>query len=271
MNRVLIPMLTTSMMTPLERAAGRFMRAPDHPGGDGGNEPPPQGGGDSGTGGNNTGGNGGGAGNDDSGGDNTGKPDDLATFWGDNKDGTGGSADSLTPEQETAQQQALGTELRTAIESFAPPAPVFTKETAEQIAEGNFDGINAIMAKSHQAAIQSSVLLASKLMGAVVQRMQRDFDGRINSGLTNKDNNDFLVKEFPLAQDPAFAPMVQRVWSQALTNSKGNRQQAIRLTRGMLEAFGSKTAPNLDEAATDPTAGINTAASRSLVESLLER
>jgi hypothetical protein len=59
-NRVMIPMLTTTMMTPMERAAGRFMRAPDHPTG---NEPPAQGGNEPPASGNNTGGNGDGTGN----------------------------------------------------------------------------------------------------------------------------------------------------------------------------------------------------------------
>jgi hypothetical protein len=266
-NRVMIPMLTTTMMTPMERAAGRFMRAPDHPTG---NEPPAQGGNEPPASGNNTGGNGDGTGNVTPNGDNTGGGDELATFWGDGN-GEEPNAESLTPEQEKEQQTALGTELKTAIESFAPPAPVFTQETAEQIAAGNFDGINSIMAKAHQATIQQSLLLTSKLVGAVVKRMQSDFDQRINSNLGARDDNQFLQSEFPLAKDPAFAPMVTRVWGQALKNSKGDRQAAIRMTRGMLEAFGEKANPGLREAAADPTAGINSAASRSLVESLLDR
>jgi hypothetical protein len=204
-------------------------------------------------------------------GDNPSGEGDLSTFWG-NQDGDGeGSGESLTPEQETAQQTALGTELRTAIDGFAPAAPVFTKETAEQIAEGNFEGINKIMADAHKQAIQQSILLSSKLMGAVVKRMQADFDSRIQSGFQSKDESTFLQTEFPLAKDPAFAPMVNRVWNQAMTNAKGDRKKATQLTRGMLEAFGSQTAPNLGDAAVDPMAGINTAASRSLVESLLDR
>lgn len=264
MNRVMIPMLTTTMMTPTERAAGRFMRAPDHPSGV---ETPPA---ESGGGGNNPTGNGDGTGNVTPGGDNPSGADDLATFWGDGN-GAEPNAESLTPEQEKEQQTALGTELKTAIESFQPPAPVFTQETAEQIAAGNFEGINSIMAQAHQATIQQSLLLTSKLVGAVVKRMQSDFDQRINSNLGQRDDNQFLQSEFPLAKDPAFAPMVTRVWSQALKNSKGDRQAAIRMTRGMLEAFGEKASPSVREAAADPTAGINTVASRNLVESLLDR
>lgn len=263
-NRVLtacaIPALTVGMMTPAERAKGRFMRAPD-------DLPPPP---ESGTGGNNPTGNSGEGGNVTPPADNTGAADDLSQFWGNQDDGTG-NTESLTPEQEQQQQQALGSELKTAIESFAPPAPVFTKETAEQIAEGNFEGINKIMSQAHQATIQQSLLLTSKLVGAVVKRMQADFDSRIQSNLGQRDSTQFLTEQFPLAKDPAFAPMVQRVWNQALSNAKGDKQQAIRLTRGMLEAFGEKTSPSVREAASDPTAGINTAASRSLVESLLDR
>jgi len=205
------------------------------------------------------------------GGDNTGEELKLEEFWG--KDGEGGDnkTESLTPEQEKEQQTALGTELRSAIESFAPKAPVFTQETAEQIAKGDFEGINKLMAQSHQETIQQALLLSSKLVGAVVQRMQKDFDSRIQTNLGQRDNTEFLQSEFPLAKDPAFAPMVNRVWNQALANAKGDKKQAIRLTRGMLEAFGEKAAPGLREAAPDPTAGINTAASRSLVEQLLTR
>jgi hypothetical protein len=107
------------------------------------------------------------------------------------------------------------------------------------------------------------------LLGGVIDRLSEDFDQRIQRALGNRDNEITLETHFPLAKDPTMRPMVQRVWDQALVNAKGNKEKAIQLTKGMLDAFGSKT--SIREPAEDPTAGINTPASRSLVESLLER
>lgn len=263
MNRVMIPLLTTSMMTPAERAAGRFMRAPDHaPGGDtppagGGDSPPPQ---------NNPSGNPADSATGGEGGDNDGQPLDLTGFWG-NQDEPGPVDDSA---ESAAASTALGQELKTGIESFAP-TPVFTKEISEQIADGNFEGINKAFADAHKASMQQSMLLTAKLVGAVVTRLQKDIDGRINGALGNRDNSAFLQGQFPLAKDPVFAPMVERVWNQALANAKGDKQKAITQTRGMLEAFGTQVNPSLRDAPVDPTAGINSPASRSLVDELLNR
>jgi hypothetical protein len=110
------------------------------------------------------------------------------------------------------------------------------------------------------------------LIGAVVGKIQEDVERRINAALGNKDNSEFLAQTFPQAKDPALAPMIQRVWDQALVNTKGDRQKAIQQTRGMLSAMGKEFAPDdIRQPADDPTAGINTAASKSLVASLLDR
>lgn len=268
MNRVMIPLLTSSMMTSVERQHGRFMRAPD------GHEgfvppPPPQAPtGESGQQTNNQGGNAGESGNPPPAGDNAGQGTPLEGFWN-TKPEEPATGESV--EQQRQESQAIGGELRGMIDGFAAP-PVFTKEVAEQIAEGNFDAANAAIAKSHQAAIQQGVLASAKLIQAVVSKIQADFETRIQTALGNKDSSDFLQQKFPQAKDPALAPLVERVWNQALVNSKGNREQAVTLTRGMLQAMGKEFAPDdIRNPPEDPTAGINTAASRSLVESLLAR
>lgn len=257
MNRVRL--LTTSMMTPAEVAAGRFMRAPDHPGGDdtGGT------GGDSTstednkvvkTGESDTGGNGE---------DNSGQPPSLDKFW-DGKPENDATDDTATNEQ----SQKIGQELGGIIKSYKGPE-VFTKEIADKIADGDLAGVNEAMAARDQALMQHSVLVTAKLLGGVIDRLSTDFDQRIQKALGGRDNEIALETHFPLAKDPSMRPMVQRVWDQSLVNAKGDRQVAIRLTKGMLEAFGEKM--SIREPAEDPTAGINTSASKSLVASLLER
>jgi len=261
-NRVL---LSTTMMTPSERAQGRFMRAPDHPTGD---DPPPQGS-DSSSASNNTDGNPADSPNDKSGEDNSGLEKGLEGFWETKpEEGKPGESDDQT----TQASQALGGELKQMIDNFAPPSPVFSKEIAEKIAEGDFDAANQAMAASHKATIQTSVMAAAKLVGAVAQRMQADFDQRINAAFGNKDNSDFLQQNFPQAKNPALAPMVERVWNQSLLNTKGDRKEAVKMTRAMLNAMGTEFAPDdIRRAPDDSTAGVNTAASRSFVDSLLER
>jgi hypothetical protein len=260
MNRVL---LTTSMMTPAERAVGRFMRAPDHPG-----APPPAGGTppESGTIPDNQGGNSGESGNPPEGKDNAGKPDELEGFW----DGKPEEPKPGESDESKEESTALGGELKGLIDSFVPP-PVFTKEIGEQIAEGNFDEANKLIQQGHQAAIRSSIVVTSKLIGAVVQRLQADFDVRINAALGNKDNSEFLKQNFPQAKNPTLAPMVERVFNQAMVNSKGNREDAIRLTRGMLGAMGKEFAPDDLRNPPDDLAGLTSSSAQSLVDSLLDR
>jgi hypothetical protein len=105
-NRVMIPLLTTSMMTPSERAAGRFMRAPDHPAG---GDTPPAGGGDSPPPQNNPQGNPGESATGGEGGDNDGQSLDLTGFWG-NQDEPAAVDDST---ESAAASTALGQELKT--------------------------------------------------------------------------------------------------------------------------------------------------------------
>jgi hypothetical protein len=266
-NRFLIPALASSMMTPTERQLGRFLRAPDHPG-FGGGEPPPQTSIDSSSQTNNTGGNPADSTNGGEGGDNTGPKDGVEGFW----DGKPEEADNSGIEEQTRNEStALGTQLKGMIEGFAPP-PVFTKEIGEAIAEGNWDAANQAVAAAHRAAITSSVQASAKLISAVVEKLQADIDTRINGALGQKDNTDFLQQNFPQAKDPQLAPVVDRIWNQALVNTKGNRQEAIVQTRGMLRAMGKEFAPeDIRQPAADPTAGIDTPASRSLVENLLSR
>jgi len=253
-----IPMLCATAMTPLERVAGRFMRAPDHP----------TGGDDTGqtqtsvednqgvkTGESET------SGNDE---DNTSQTDDLEGFWE-------AKPDEKAPEESEEEKQAstaLGQQLGGIIQGFKSPE-TFTKEVADAIADGDLTKVNEALAARDQMILKHSAVVAANLLGGLMDRIGRDMDARISKAFGNKDSEIALETHFPIAKDPQVRPMVERVWQQALANSKGDKQKAIRLTKGMLEAFGEKT--SIREAPEDPTAGIGTVASRSLVADLLSR
>ena len=259
MNRV--KLLTTSMMTPAEIAAGRFMRAPDHPSGDDTGGAPA----DSSVDKDNKDGNSGESKTPTGTEDNDRQPLELTQFW-DGKPETPTGDDSETKVKE--QSQAIGQELGGLIKGFKGP-DVFTKEIADKIADGDLAGVNEAMAARDQALMSHSIVVTAKLLGGVIDRLSEDFDQRIQRALGNRDSEITLETHFPLAKDPTMKPVVQRVWDQALINSKGDKDKAIRLTKGMLEAFGEKT--SIRTPPEDPTAGINTPASKSLVEDLLSR
>lgn len=239
-------------MTPSERQLGRFLRAPEgHGGGD-----------DSNSGQDNSNVSSGADDNNSQTQDNDGDDKvDLSNFWED-KDG-GDDNDGDDPQEASKR---LGGEIGTQIEAFKT-AP-FSKEIADAIAEGNLDGVNEALTKSHQETIKTAVQISAKLIGAVMDRMTKDFDRRIQGGFQQRDETAFLKQTFSQAKTEAGFPVVQRVWEQAMKNSNGDRAKATRLTRGMLAAFGGG---DITTPAGDPTHGIDTAASRSLVEELLGR
>jgi hypothetical protein len=250
-------LLSMTAMTPAERVMGRFMRAPDHPLSGETDD------GDSSSDGNNNG-NSADSVNDKSGEDNNGQPPSLDRFW-EAKPAEPKPEDSERNKQESTQ---IGQRLANLASEFKGPE-VFTKEIADKIADGDLAGVNEAMKQRDTALLNHAVVMSAQLVGALFDKMSADFDARIQNAFGNKDSEITLETHFPLAKDKAMRPMVERVWQQALVNANGNKEEAIRQTRGMLEAFGSKT--SIREAPEDPTAGIGTPAAKSLVASLLER
>jgi hypothetical protein len=116
---------------------------------------------------------------------------------------------------------------------------VFTKEIADKIADGDLAGVNEALAARDQAIMKHNMVVTAKLLGGVIDRLSADFDARIQRAFGNKDSEVTFETHFPLAKDPQMRPMVQRVWDQALKSTRrATRKQAIRMTRGMLNAFG---------------------------------
>lgn len=248
--------------TPAERQMGRFMRAPDghDDTGTGGGAP------ESGQNGNNSNVNLGESNNGGSGGDNAGGGDDLASFWNDPP--ADGSGNEESGEQDQQQSQALGQELAGLI-SGHQAAPLFTKELADQIADGNLEGINKAFGEAQQAALRQSLVLNTKLISAVANRLESQMQARIDAALGNKDSEVALETHFPAAKDPKARPLIQRVWDQSMKQTKGDKQKAVQLTRQMLDAFGQST--GLSTPPSDPSTPVSSDASRSLVDDLLGR
>lgn len=225
-------------MTPMELAAGRLMRAPDHPnGGDDTNSGTP-----AETGNNPPGNSTDSSGNADSTGNNAGQDDALSSFWSDPQPEAPASADSTSTD--VPEGQTLGQSLLASIDAFAPP-PAFTDALAEEIGQGNFEGVNNAIAGAHKAALRQSLTMQAQMLQPVVASVLSRVQDMIDSRLGNRDNQETLLEAFPSAADPKVRPMIQSVFEQSLKHTKGDRTKAVAMTKDMLKVFGKTASQDL--------------------------
>lgn len=261
MNRAL---LSTTHMTPAERSVGRFMRAPDgHPdsdnsgiGNDGTLQVPDSSGNQ-----NNQGVNSGDSDNDDQNKDNNGQSFDASGFWKEPE------PEGTPPPDSGEEGRKVGTELAQMINNAGVVPEIFNRDIAEQIANGDFTKINEVFAESQRNTIKQFIPVMGKLLEVVTSRLEAQFEQRLQGTLKNDKDVTHLETHFPQAKDPAVRPIVERVYKQALQNTKGDRDKAIEQTKGMLAAFG--TSMGLTTPPSDPNGG--TGGSSSLVDELLGR
>lgn len=229
-------LLSASAMTPVERQMGRFMRAPDHPGGEGGGEN------------NNPGDSGGGNNND-------GNVDPLASFWGGETESSpaGGAA------AQGGESQSQAPDFLKALTEM-PVGEIFSDSALQKLGEGDFSEVNqnlqSTIRESNKQMFAQTVQLMSLFGERLVAAMEEKFTGTLES----RDSSSFLETNFPSAKDPQIRPLVQTVFDQAMKNTKGNKPEAIKQTKEMLALMGKKTAAdtglNLDTTGeSSPTGG----------------
>lgn len=216
-------LLTHSMMTPIERRMGRFMRAPD--GHDGGDSTPD---------GDNPGGNSGDSSVPGGDSNNSGQSIDPASFWtnpdaNNSSDQNGNNNDSGTPED-------VGKTVAESIANFK--APLFTKEIGEQLAEGNLEGANAHFQTLSQQMMQQAVIHSTRIMQAFGADLLKQIRSEIDGKFTSKDDAQTLEQAFPSMRDPAMRPVINGIFQQSLRHSNGDRSKALEMTRDMLKTLG---------------------------------
>lgn len=259
-------------LTKAERKAGLLMRAPDHPTGDSGGAPANSG-----------------VIPDSNGtqtpdGNNAGQSFDPASFWDTpSPDGTGsparGSADSApagggsTGTQGNADPgQEIGQRFATQLQSLAF-APVFSNEVAQQIADGNLEGVNGAITQLGRDSVRNAVTMSAQLMQVHGQHILSQVEAMIQDRLGGRDNDAALEQAFPqLATNPAMRPMVTEVFAQAMKHSGGKREAALDLTRTMLKFMGQGV--NKELGLTEPAGSSSDnigSGAMSLVEELLAR
>lgn len=179
---------------------------------------------------------------------NTGNKFDPASFWdgpapGGSTAPAGESAGGSSQESDTGNEFAQ--QLTARLETMTFGEPVFTAEIAEQINEGNYQGVqDRLNAMGRQIArealaMQVQVLrpFAEQLMAQMASRTQETFNSR--------DNVESLVTQFPAAKNPVVAKTIQPIYDQALKNAKGDRTKAVAETKEMLRFMAGVSAKDL--------------------------
>lgn len=243
------------------------------------------GGGNGGSGGNNQSGNSGGSNQQQNGNQNNdGQGFDLQSFWSSPSSESGNSSGNGNPsesnqsgggtgnqnqQQQQTPVQALGQELGQMISGFNLAAPVFNAEVGEQIAAGNFDGVNQLLQQNFQASLQTNLKMVAKLLSGFKADQEQRFQARLDEVLNSRDNNASLESLFPeLVGNPALRPQIESVFNKALEHSKNDRKKAGDLARDMLKLMGTE----LNRSLNDPGNGHgdqNNAGTQSLLESLI--
>lgn len=232
-------------MTPMERKAGRLMRAPDHPTGEsvaGGNNQP-----------SNT--DPGATGNQSA--NNTGQSFNPETFWqapsvSEPAPPSGGSAGTGNPadgtqgnQQQTSQAQSVHTKLTTQLQNLAF-APVFSTEIGEQVANGEWDGVNNAIAQVGRESVLNAVTMTAELMQMHGDHLISRVQSMIQEALGGRDNEAALMQEFPqAASNPAIRPMISDIFKQSMLHTNNDRQKAIAMTRDMLKFVGQGVGQDL--------------------------
>lgn len=244
MNKKTIQML--GRMSASEIRKGRYMRNPDESGHGGAGGGATQAG---------SGDNGGGSGGDSSqgaggGSNNGGQGFDFSGFW-DQSAGDSQGGDSQQGQQgqgnESGQSNGggnAGQQIAQQIDSLKF-GQVFTDEVANQIADGNLQGVNDSLNKLGQDITRQSLILNANMMRQFGEKLMSQVQQMVEGSFGSRDDDAALSQTFASMADPAIRPIIKGVFQQSLKHTKGDRAKAIEMTKGMMQFMGTKGASDM--------------------------
>lgn len=205
-------------------------------------------------GGDNGGGNSGGAGNSGGDSNNTGDQFNPDAFWGGSDQAGGaapngesaGSGGSDSGNGSSGDGGDVGQLLTQQLQSMSFGDPIFTPEVAEQINNGDFNGVQERFNSMGQTIVRQSLGMMVQILRPFAEQLQNQMREEFSSTLTGRDNEDQLIRDFPAAKDPRVAPVVKQVFQQALKNTNGNRERAVSQTKEMMRLMAGQTADDLN-------------------------
>lgn len=226
-------------------ARGRMLRAPE---GEGEMGSPA---GDSGNGGQGDGGNAGGSASGESGNNNTGTQFDPSSFWGGQSEGgdsspSGESAGKSSPPAGNGEGDDLRTQLTNQLTTMKFGDPIFDANIAEEINQGNFEGVQTRMEAMGRSIVQQAMAMQVQILRPLADQIMEQARSEFKQTFDSRDNTESLERLFPAAKNPVMAKTIQPIYDQALKNAKGNREAAVKQTKEMLKFMAGESAQDLN-------------------------
>lgn len=206
---------------------------------------------------------------------NNGQDFDASSFWADPA-GEGSNSNNNDGGQNGGDPNPgsnVGAQIKGTIEGFTANQ-IFTADVAQQISEGNLEGVNANMNAFGQQVLTQAVGMVAHILKAYEAQTESRFKGYVENSIqqnqTNQSDEQLLASSFPSYASEATRPVVKSVFAQSLKHSNGNRAKAVEMTRSMLQAMGQTGGSDFgfDRAAQSPNDFMSDGAS-SLVADLL--
>lgn len=124
--------------------------------------------------------------------------------------------------------------------------PFMTADVVNGMGENNFDTFNKGLDDFGRQLLTQSAQVQTQILQQVVPAILAHVQSLVNGTLEGKDSNAFLESNIAAAKDPATAPMVKSVFDRALQIHKGNRAEALKTTKLMLQTLGNNIAGDVD-------------------------
>lgn len=186
--------------------------------------------------------------------DNAGSDDEiLSEFWdGLDDEADGGESPQQGGQQPVVQQQnqqqqgpqpAPNTEAILDMLTQSLKFSGLSQDAIDKLANGDISGLNAGFDSVGKQAVRHAVAATGQLMAGLQARLMTQMKQAIKAELNQYDNSGFLEAQMP-SVDPVVKPVVKALFDQALIRSKGNKQQAIDLTKKMLSRLGYQQGGN---------------------------
>lgn len=221
-------------LTPIERRVGKMLRAPDHDAGTAGAT--------------DVAGNLGLGVTGESKSNDAGQEFDGSTFWNESPSGSAtppSNGSSEVNESKGGADTDIGTTLGQQLQSMQF-GEVMTEDVVKGINDGDYSKFNQALQPILQSAVKQSLMMNLQVMQKFGDHILSQVRAEQADTFTSRDNNDALVKAFPSAADPRVRPIVERIYGQAMKNTKGDRGAAIQQTKDMMALIPKTTGADLN-------------------------
>lgn len=118
-------------------------------------------------------------------------------------------------------------------------------EVKQQIGEGNFEGLGAMMNKVGQEAVLQGVVMAAKMMNTNQEQMKAEITRQVRGHQSTSEATNAMRAAMPFTEKPEISPIAEGIMAQALRKENGDIGKAVGLTKRFFTEMLGITASDL--------------------------